>query len=49
MKKPQLEMVKEAIEKIEAEGHGEVVVKIKNGYIWRILTVNDKLLDKKQE
>lgn len=31
------------IEEIKAFGHGEVVVKIKNGHIYRILKTEDEL------
>ncbi len=39
--------IKQKIEEVEASGHGEVVIKIKNGYVWRVLqTFDKKLLDK---
>jgi len=44
-----LEKVKEKIERISVQGHGEVIVKIKNGHIWRILATEDELLDKNPE
>ena len=38
------ERLEEKIEQVEKLGHGEVVVKIKNGVIYRILTVEDELV-----
>lgn len=46
MDKETLELIKKNIEEIEAGGHGEVVVKIKNGFVFRILITQDKLLVK---
>ena len=41
----QLQLVKKEVENIEAhDGHGEVVIKVKNGYFWRILVTTDKIL-----
>ena len=45
MNESQLQMVKEEIEKIESQGHGEVTIKIKNGYVWRVLSTKDNLID----
>jgi len=42
-----LEFIKEEIEKIEAHGHGEVIIKIKNGFVYRVISSLDYLLDKK--
>jgi len=39
-----IELVKEKIDTIKSLGHGEVIVKIKNGKIYRILTTEDKLV-----
>lgn len=48
MNESQLQLIKEEIEKIEALGHGEVTFKVKNGYIWRILSTSDTLLTDKK-
>ena len=40
-----LDEIKESIEKVEARGFGEVVVKIKNGYVHRIIETIDTILD----
>lgn len=42
-----LEFIKKEIEKIEAKGFGEVVVKVKNGYIFRLLVTEDTLFEGK--
>ena len=45
-----IRIIEHKIEQIKKKGHGEVVIKIKNGYIWRILTTEDDFyesLDKK--
>ena len=42
----ELELIKEKIDAIKKLGHGEVVVKIKNGIIYRILVVEDRLITK---
>jgi len=39
-----LENIKDKIEKLEERGHGEVVIKIKNGHVWRILDTCDELI-----
>jgi len=49
MNESQSQIVRDEIEKIEALGHGEVTIKIKNGYIWRILSTNDTLLTQNKE
>lgn len=41
-----LDLIKEKIEYIIKQGHGEVVVKIKNGVVYRVLTAEDQLLKK---
>ncbi len=32
------------IEQVEKSGHGEVVIKIKNGYVWRVLVTYDTIV-----
>ena len=44
-----LEFIKQEIEKVEAHGHGEVVVKVKNGFVYRVIPSPDYLLDKKEK
>lgn len=44
MNKETLEFIKEQIEAIEKHGHGEVVIKIKNGVVYRVLPTPDYLL-----
>ena len=39
-----LKLIKEKILEIEKLGHGEVVIKIKNGTVYRILATEDKLV-----
>ena len=39
-----LENIKEKIAQVESDGHGEVIIKIKNGHVWRILQTYDTLL-----
>ena len=46
MNKQTIELIKEKVEKVEVVGHGEVVIKIKNGYVWRILSTLDELVSK---
>ena len=38
-------LIKEKVEIVEAEGFGEVIIKIQNGAVWRILHTIDKRLD----
>ncbi len=44
MDNKKLSLVKTAIEFVEKKGHGEVIIKIKNGVIYRVLTTEDKLV-----
>mgnify|MGYP001590217081 CR=1 FL=1 len=37
-------LLEQKIAQIEKHGHGEVVVKIRNGQVWRLLTNEDTLL-----
>ena len=41
----ELESLREQIEEIESHGHGEVIVKVKNGYIHRVLSTKDTLVE----
>ncbi len=41
-----LEDIIEKIQQVEKLGHGEVVIKIKNGYVYRVLTTEDSLIKK---
>ena len=41
-----LESIKTAVANIQKSGHGEVVIKIKNGAVYRILTMYDILIDR---
>jgi len=41
----ELESLREQIEEIETHGHGEVIVKVKNGYIYRIICSKDTLVE----
>ena len=41
MKESELQLIKEKVEKIESHGFGEVTIKIKNGYIWRVIATED--------
>jgi hypothetical protein len=41
-----LEKIKNKIKDVESEGFGEVVIKIKNGAVCRILKTDDELIDK---
>ena len=45
MNKEELKKVEEEIDKVEAHRHGEIVLKIKNGYVYRIIQTYDTLLD----
>jgi len=45
--KPGRKEVEEAMLFVEEKKHGEVVIKIRNGVIYRVLTTQDKLVDKK--
>ncbi len=48
MENKTLEFIREQIEKIEKEPkHGEVIVKIRNGYVYRVIPSPDYLLDSK--
>ncbi len=40
------EDIEKKIEDIEKQGHGEVVIKIKNGVIYRVLKTEDELITK---
>lgn len=42
----ELELVKEKIDAIKEWGHGEVVIKIKNGVVCRVLKTEDTLITK---
>ncbi len=46
MNKETLELIKYAVEFVEGKKHGEVIVKIKNGYVYRVLTTEDSLIKK---
>ena len=37
------------IAQVEKQGHGEVIIKIKNGYIHRVLTTEDDMMFNKKE
>lgn len=37
------------IKQVEKQGHGEIVIKVKNGYIHRVLTTEDDLVFNKKE
>jgi len=37
------------ITQVEASGHGEVTIKVRNGYVWRILTTEDDLMENGRE
>lgn len=39
-----LELIKQKIAEIEKLGHGEVIIKIKNGVIYRVLSTKDELV-----
>ena len=43
-----LQEVKSRIETVEAEGFGEVIVKVKNGVAYRVIHSVDTMLDKKE-
>ena len=47
MKPDKLQSIKEKIEQVENDGHGEVVVKIKNGRVYRTLQTFDELEEDK--
>ena len=40
----ELKLIKEKIDAVKGLGHGEVVIKIKNGIVYRVLTTEDKLV-----
>ena len=41
-----LQLIEEEIKTVEAQGFGEVIVKIKNGAVYRVIHTVDKILDK---
>lgn len=42
-----LEFIKKQVEQIEADPkHGEVIIKVKNGYVHRVIASPDYMLDK---
>jgi len=41
-----IKLIEEKIKLVKAEGFGEVIIKIKNGAIYRIVSTVDELLDK---
>ena len=45
MNKESLLLLTQKIEWVEKQGHGEVVVKIRNGVVYRILVTEDELID----
>lgn len=49
MEEKELEIVKSRIATVEKVKHGDVVIKIKNGVIYRILTTADELLSEIKE
>ena len=40
-----IKLIEDKIQRVEAEGFGEVIVKIKNGWIYRILVTTDMLIE----
>jgi len=40
----ELKLIAEKIAEIKKLGHGEIVIKVKNGQVYRILTTEDKLI-----
>tara|TARA_Y100000310_G_C20138713_1_gene559245 strand:- start:353 stop:505 length:153 start_codon:yes stop_codon:yes gene_type:complete len=44
MNEQDMQDIREKVERVEKQGHGEVVVKIKNGFIYRILVTEDSLV-----
>jgi len=45
MKESVLQLILAKIEQVKKLGHGEVIVKIKNGIVYRILATEDKLVE----
>ena len=39
-----IDLIQEKIEAVKKHGHGEVVIKIKNGAVWRMLATYDILI-----
>lgn len=44
MEESTLEFIKLKIEQVEKESHGEVIIKIKNGYVYRVLATCDTMV-----
>ncbi len=44
MNKEILKEIEQACEKVIKSSHGEVIIKIKNGVVYRILTTEDKYM-----
>ena len=42
MDKEELEYIQKKVEEVEKLGHGEIIIKVKNGFIWRVLQTFDE-------
>lgn len=41
-----IKLIEEKIKLVEAQGFGEVIIKIKNGAVWRVINSVDTLIGK---
>jgi hypothetical protein len=42
-----IKLIEEKIKFVEAQGFGEVTVKVKNGYPWRLIVTCDTIIEEK--
>jgi len=41
-----IKLIEDKIQLIENEGFGEIIIKVRNGIVWRVISSVDILLDK---
>ena len=44
-----LKLIEEKVNLVEAEHFGEVIIKVKNGVVYRIISTVDEIVDKDQK
>jgi len=42
-----IKLIEEKIKLVEAEGFGEVIIKVKNGVVYRVIKTDDFLIEKR--
>lgn len=44
----QSSQIEEIVERVKKQGHGEIIIKIRNGYVYRILETYDALVKERK-